>query len=377
MGTQLLVVAGLSLTMLLLTGGISWLSMGRMAKDAARMFNETTVPMQYLSEMNRLAWEIRSHVLLHIVAPDAWERQQREAAIQQAKAELKELQAQYESTSISEAARNGLAKFNHAWSEYVTALETVIHASASGDKDLAMELAYSGAGGIRFAEAAASLENLVTINTEMSGNLYQGIKTSGTAARTSIGLLVLIAVAITLTITLLVTRRIARGVTQVAEAARRLAQGDLTVEQLAIHTRDEIGQMGAAFNQMAANLRRVMQGVASSAQSIATMSQELAATSAQSSQGAHGAAQAVSQVADGATEQAQASDEMRQTIEKLQQTVEQIASGAQTSAGEVQAASQLLRDVFTAIEDVAKNAQLVAVHAVWNGFPLRLEKSPR
>src|SRR5690606_19225822 len=71
----------------------------------------------------------------------------------------------------------------------------------------------------------------------------------------------LIGVVVAIAFATLVTGRISRPVRALAEAARRMTQGDLTVEELAITSRDEVGEMSLAFNSMVQNLRQLVTDV--------------------------------------------------------------------------------------------------------------------
>jgi signal transduction histidine kinase len=67
------------------------------------------------------------------------------------------------------------------------------------------------------------------------------------------GALGLSALALSLLLSFVVTRRTLRGVEDVAEAARQVAKGRLDLE-VGVHSRDEVGELAAAFNQMIRDL---------------------------------------------------------------------------------------------------------------------------
>ena len=169
-------------------------------------------------------------------------------------------------------------------------------------------------------------------------------------------IILLVAMLAAIALGALLARNIAVPVRQVAEAAQRLAGGDLTVKALAVKSRDEVGDMATAFNQMVQNLRQLVQGTTESTHSVLSASEQLSAASTQSLQGSKGATKAVTEVASGATEQAQASDQVRTTMEQLQQTIQQLAAGAQQTASEVQKSSQMLAQMVGGIDSVATNA---------------------
>ncbi len=163
-----------------------------------------------------------------------------------------------------------------------------------------------------------------------------------------------------LTVGLLLARGLSRPVQQVARTARRLGEGDLTVEQLQVASRDEVGDMAAAVNQMVDSLRALLSGVNASANSVLASSRQLSAAAEQAAGAAQDAAQAVGQVAGGAGEQSRFADDVRQTMAELQQTIQQVAAGASTTAGEVSTASGMLGEMVSALETMAGDAANVA-----------------
>ncbi|MHB9146702.1 MAG: methyl-accepting chemotaxis protein [Symbiobacteriia bacterium] len=152
------------------------------------------------------------------------------------------------------------------------------------------------------------------------------------------------------------SQSISRAVMEVAGAAKRLADGDLGIEELKIHAKDETGEMAAAFNRMVRNLRQLVQQVTNSAQTVAGSSEELTATSQQVAQAAQGVAQTVTQVAQGASGQSKSVQETTETMEQLRTAIAQIAAGAQEQAGTAQQTSHIVAQMAQSIADVGQKA---------------------
>jgi len=66
-------------------------------------------------------------------------------------------------------------------------------------------------------------------------------------------LLGVFAVVISLIIAMVVGSLMSRPINGMAKAAKKIAEGDLTAEQIRIKNRDEVGELALAFNQMATN----------------------------------------------------------------------------------------------------------------------------
>lgn len=155
-------------------------------------------------------------------------------------------------------------------------------------------------------------------------------------------------------------RGISRPVVAVADTAKRVAAGDLTVPSLKITTRDEVGGMANAFNQMVDNLRDVLQQVSLGTQTVLSTSEELSASSEAAAQAAGSSAQAITQVAAGANEQSRGTTEANETAGQLQDAIQQIAVSAGKASGEVQDAAALLDQMAVRLDDMTKNATVTA-----------------
>lgn len=88
-------------------------------------------------------------------------------------------------------------------------------------------------------------------------------------------------------------------------AAKRIADGDLTVETIRVKNKDEIGELARAFNSMADGLRCLITGIITTSENISASSEELTATSGQSAITSEEIAKTISEIARGANSQAE------------------------------------------------------------------------
>lgn len=110
------------------------------------------------------------------------------------------------------------------------------------------------------------------------------------------------------TITLLFSNHIAKPLTKLTEQLKKIDQGDLTVESVQVNSQDEIGQLSASFNEMARNLKGLIENVSDASSQLAATSEELAASSEQTQNAAGQIAGAIQEVSIGVERQA---DHMR------------------------------------------------------------------
>ncbi|KOS26703.1 chemotaxis protein [Bacillus anthracis] len=123
---------------------------------------------------------------------------------------------------------------------------------------------------------------------------------------------------------------------QLVVSSKKISEGDLT-ETITIHSKDEIGQLGDSFNEMAASLRNVISQINTSAGHVAASSEELTAS--------------VKQASD-ATEQI--------TI-----AMEEVSSGAEIQTKEVEDGATLLVEVTEGIQCVADSSSEVSASSLY------------
>jgi methyl-accepting chemotaxis protein len=141
---------------------------------------------------------------------------------------------------------------------------------------------------------------------------------------------------------------------QMAETADRIAEGDLTVE---VRARSDKDTLGSAFARMVQNLGGLVGQVSETSEGLVVSKGQLSQATEQAAGATQDVARVASQVAAGSSQQATSSQEVTQAFEALAQTIEQIAKGAQTQAQAAQEASTLGAMVAEAADQMMSTAQ--------------------
>lgn len=106
---------------------------------------------------------------------------------------------------------------------------------------------------------------------------------------------------------------------RLAQNALQIADGNLNVEELRLDSKDEIGVLVNAFNQMTRNLRILIGSINESSDRVAEAADLLKVNAAQSSQASEQIASTIQQVSIGASEQ---SSETQKTVDVVNQLLE-------------------------------------------------------
>jgi methyl-accepting chemotaxis protein len=149
----------------------------------------------------------------------------------------------------------------------------------------------------------------------------------------------------------LITRSITRPLARGAQAAQRLAGGDLTVD-LKNERQDETGRLLQAMDRMAMKLREVIDSVRKNADGLASASNQVSAT-----------AQTLSQ---SATEQAAGVEETTASVEQMNASVQQNAENARVTSGiatnaaeEARRGGEAVARTVAAMKEIAERIDLI------------------
>jgi methyl-accepting chemotaxis protein len=124
---------------------------------------------------------------------------------------------------------------------------------------------------------------------------------------------VIIGIVIFIIINTLLSRSITSALKKGVDFAKKIAQGDLTID-LKIDQQDEIGELAGALSQMLVKLKDIVMNIRSGSESIA-------AASAQISNGSQ-------QLSEGATEQASSTEEISSSMEEMVSNIQQNTDNA-------------------------------------------------
>lgn len=127
----------------------------------------------------------------------------------------------------------------------------------------------------------------------------------------------------------LIGKKLANPILSVAHAAGQVSAGDLTVKDVTIRNRDEVGGLADAFNAMAHNLRRLIRHTGTSAEQVSASAQELTAASEQATIGTEQVTSTMQDMAIAAEKQTRKVEEVTGTIHDMYQGVLQMAEHAQ------------------------------------------------
>lgn len=170
---------------------------------------------------------------------------------------------------------------------------------------------------------------------------------------------------------------------QLAQQMDKLAGGDLTcvldikTQLISVRSKDEVGQMGTAFNEiirrldevgksfskMTANLQDTIGQVAENAFQLSAASSQLASAANQAGMATSQISTTVQQIARGTSQQSESINSTASSVEQMSRAIDGVSRGAEEQSAAVNKAATITGQLNSAIEQVTGNAQAVTKEA--------------
>ncbi|MFC5592100.1 methyl-accepting chemotaxis protein [Sporosarcina soli] len=218
------------------------------------------------------------------------------------------------------------------WREAI--ISEVFEEYDKGNKDVALrnleKLAEDGTALINGYEGIASAREQIT--NEQGRNIIS----NGESTFKMVALVTVIVVIISMVAAVLVSSIISNPIIRVMERMQLVAAGDLSHEPLAVHTRDEVGQLIVATNEMSANTRELLHKINSVSTTVTAQSEELTQSSNEVNAASEQVAATMQELAYGIENEAQSAADLATIMEVFTTKVEE----ANVKGDSIQRASQ-------------------------------------
>ena len=274
----------LAVALVVIVVGVTGYSNSKTINDGmTSMYVNELLPVRELGIANGAVEAVRADLNRYLTFPD--ERATDTALIEGSLASVNTQLDLYRKTPLTPAELAELATFDAAWASYRDAIGTTQH--AAGSADAAAALASIQVGGQTYAARVAvlaSLNRLVEITVQVAQQARVAADETFAASTRTLLAAVVLGLLLAIGLGIAITRSITKPLKEVTGAAQQiadvdleatrteliaLARGDLdrtlsvTTSPLATGSRDEIGEVAAAFNVMIDRLRGAATAVSS------------------------------------------------------------------------------------------------------------------
>jgi methyl-accepting chemotaxis protein len=213
-------------------------------------------------------------------------------------------------------------------------------------------------------KVAVSINSLISEKTTTGDQIAANLNSQGNTAKLTIIIFVLASFIISLIIALKIARSISKPVKVMADAAQRMAKGDLNV-QISVDSKDEIGQLGAAFTESAASIKAYITDITENLAEV-----EQGNLDAPFNMDYIGDYQALGNAYQGILTSLnstlgqinQASEQVSSGSEQVSNGAQALAQGATEQASSIEELSASITDISTQVKDNAEHAAEASVN---------------
>lgn len=173
------------------------------------------------------------------------------------------------------------------------------------------------------------IDELVKLQTEKLQDGSDKATKNMEFTRLFVLILSIVALILGVGISIVISHAISKPLKQSAMTIKQVATGDLTVKELNIHSKDELGLLANSINLMIKDLRGVISKVTESANYVSSSSQELAASAEQSTHVAEKLAQISQETTEDTELQLQQFQGTSDSVQEMTTGIHQIATSSQ------------------------------------------------
>jgi methyl-accepting chemotaxis protein len=310
--------------LVLISGVLSLYQMYAMQKNSSEIIRELIPELNEIHNINYYTEHIMSVTLQHIQSSDTAEKskleEERDAFIRY----IGDTMKSYKNTPKDEEHTQRFESLQSKWSEYMTINDQVFKLSKENNDDLALEVSKKGISA--FNAMKVDMNALVDFSVkegDSKDKVSLDIFRIALTVTVVTMLLVLLVIAI---INMIINRAMIRPLKKVTAHLKRIASGDLKVEDTLIGNEDEIGVLAKTVNEMNHALFDIVKQIRSVSQTIGEQSETLVHSITETKEGGMQIAVTMEELAVASGSQAEAAVDASKAIENLNNLIEAFAA---------------------------------------------------
>ncbi|MBK9305841.1 MAG: MCP four helix bundle domain-containing protein [Nitrospira sp.] len=241
---------------LLMVGGMAISSVTDLRDRIEAIYKINVIPLTSLGELQSSSQRMSALVAWHILAHDSATMKKQMDDIKALDEQIDRFLERYAPIIVTETEQKTFDGFKTALAEYKASRSRVLDLSDAFSKDAANEL-QSTELGEKLAVMLEKVHGLVKENEIQAQEHYESSRDAATRFITLMGAVIAGAFLVGLFINWAVSRFMIGGLQNILEATRQLQKGNLTF-RATVGTKEELGALSRAFNQMADELAQSM-----------------------------------------------------------------------------------------------------------------------
>ncbi|OJV62764.1 MAG: methyl-accepting chemotaxis protein [Clostridiales bacterium 38-18] len=358
----------------LIAGGIGIvgiMNIQSISESDTYLYTNMTVPLGDMILIAESFQRMRGNIKDIILSNTEAEYADYEARIVERNKEFATYLDRFEQLLITDEGKRLTADIRENKAKYDEIAAQIISYAKSGQKDKALELMKGDADVIR-SQIEDNYRTLKDSKVEIAMQTSDDNTAQANSATTMMIVLLVAAMLISMLLGFFISSSIKKPIIGMVEAAKKMAEGDLDVH-ISVNSKDEVGILASAFNQMTDNINEVMSNINSASEQVAAGASQVSDSSMALSQGATEQASSVEQLtasvqqiavqtrlnADNATEANSLSEGARINAAKGNDQMKMMLS----SMEEINVSSSNISKIIKVIDEIAFQTNILALNA--------------
>jgi methyl-accepting chemotaxis protein len=315
------------------------------------MYQYMTVPLSELAVIMESYQRMRGNVRDILLAETEAQIVDQEQRIKLRNEEFATNLDSYGTTLFSEEGMRLVPESRALKARYDDIVKEITVLVRAGDKPAAMAL-LTGEGTTVRTQLEVNLRRLAELKIQGATATAQANHALAASATTQMLMIIAFALVLSILLGWWISSTLRKPINVLVAASQKIADGDLSVT-IDINTKDEIGELGRAFAQMAENVNEAMTNIDASSEQVSAGAQQVSAASQDLSQGS--------------TEQASSIEEVTASIEQLAaQTKENAANASQANGisgearGLAEKGNRQMQDMLGAMDEINRSSANIA-----------------
>ncbi|ABO50220.1 methyl-accepting chemotaxis sensory transducer [Desulforamulus reducens MI-1] len=379
---------GLLITLLLLVGGLSYNNMHKIMTNYDQLIDQRVLVINQTNESLILLQKSALDLRNYLITGDMDYLEQHNSKMSETNASLaklrsilktqkgKEFYNQYNrQVSIYKAYAGNLINIRQATSQ-----DQIINGDAKEFNTLKSIQMQTLADKGTIGNTVTAGQNLIAYVNSLVTIEHNRVKEAVKDLITLITVIIIFSLLSSLIVAYYASNIIAKPIVLLEQSVAKIAEGDLTGEEINIKNRDEVGKLGTAFNQMSIALKDLVLHISEKAGTVSAASQELTSSTQQCSASANEAATTLTELAatvekvtqntamvHTASEMAnQSADHGHQELNQIEHQMQSIKDSTEKVAGvinELNHTSGRITQIVEMITQIAEQTNLLALNA--------------
>ncbi|WP_223556853.1 methyl-accepting chemotaxis protein [Lysinibacillus sphaericus] len=312
-----------------------------MAKKSSEMYDESLLPIQYISQLGSNFSDVDSYILELMITTDANRNTELQTNISKSGESIRDLLIKFEdSYTGKDDEKELLESLKSNLDGYFSTMKNIINLANNNQNEEAYS-AYTKASDDLIKKVETDTDKLISLCVDDADQLNKINEQNQSTTMLISAILSVLAIIFFITLATWIARLIVNPVKELQATMLKAGDGDLTV-QGTYSSKDEIGQLTQSFNSMINNIRNTVTKVNETANHVAAASEELNANAEETTKATEMVAITMETIAHGSVEQLN-------NVSSTVNTVNELSTGVQQVAGNAQAVTELSGDSLSLV----------------------------